>query len=96
MAAPEGGAEQATVADVKHTAADAGQLPARRGWTQRAAARWEREAVVRLLDERLPFDELGSLTDRARLRDQVLTDLAVSRRERVACARSQSRRGWSR
>jgi hypothetical protein len=76
-------------------AADAGQLPARVGWTQRAAARWERDAVARLLDERLPFDELGSLTDRARLRDQVLTDLAASRRERIARARSQARRGWS-
>jgi hypothetical protein len=81
------------VADI---AADAGQLPVRRGWTQRSAAQWERDAIARLLDERLPFDELGSLTDRARLRDRVLTDLAVSRRERIARARSQARRGWSR
>lgn len=84
------------VANVDDITADAGRLPARRAWTERAAARWERHAVTRLLDERLPFDEWGSLTDRARLRDQVLTDLAASRRERITRARSQARRGWSR
>ena len=84
-------------ADLDALTADAGRLPARHGWTQRSAERWERNAVARLLDERLPFDELGSLTDRARLRDRVLTDLARSRRERIARARSQARasRGWS-
>lgn len=72
-------------------AADAGRLPARRVMTARAAARLERRAVMRLVDDRISFERLGSLTDRARLRDQVMADLATSRVERVAAARSQAR-----
>jgi hypothetical protein len=86
-----GTAEQSPEWDRDAIAADVGRLPARRGLTERRAARLERRAVMRLLDERLPFEQLGSLTDRARLRDQVLADLAASRPERVAQARSQAR-----
>jgi hypothetical protein len=75
--------------------ADAGRLPARRVLTMRAAARLERRAVTRLVDDRISFERLGSLTDRTQLRDQVLADLAASRVERVAAARSQARtNGW--
>jgi hypothetical protein len=64
--------------------------------TERRAARLERRAVMRLLDEHVSYEQVGSLTDRARLRDRVLADLAGSRRERVVQARSQARArgGW--
>jgi hypothetical protein len=74
-------------------AAAAEQLPARFARTSRGAARQERRVVTQLVDDRVPFAVLGSLTDRARLRDQVLADLAARRGDRDA-GRSQGR-GWS-
>jgi hypothetical protein len=74
--------------------AAAGQLPARRARTARGAARQERRVVTRLVDERVPFDRLGSLTDRARLREDVLADLATARQQ-TATPMVESGRGWS-
>lgn len=74
-------------------------LPARRMLTQRSAARWQRRTVTRLLDKRVPFEDIESLTERARWREEILATLDGSRREGVAQARSQARerghRGWS-
>jgi hypothetical protein len=78
--------------------AAADQLPTRRARTARGAARQERRAVTRLVDERVPFEQLGSLTDRARLRDQVLADLAAARQSAPApqpAGARESGRGWS-
>jgi hypothetical protein len=78
-------------------AAEAAHLPARRRLTAQAATRLDRRVVTRLVNERVSFDQLASLTDRARLRDQVIADLARSRSERVRDARSRARSGrrWS-
>jgi hypothetical protein len=75
------------------------RLPARRMLTQRAAARWQRRTVTRLLDEFISFENVGSLTERARWRDEILATLDGSRRECVQQARSHARErgrgGWS-
>jgi hypothetical protein len=50
-------------------------------------ARLSRRVVDEVVDEVVPFAELGSLTDRARLREQVMT--------RLADAGQRRGRGWS-
>jgi hypothetical protein len=84
----------AAIADIY---AAAQRLPTRRTLTQRAAARWQRRTVTRLLDEIIDFDSVGSMTERARWREEILADLARSRRDHITQARAQARArgGWS-
>ena len=94
---PDGSAPTPNTAAIADIYAAAQRLPARRTLTQRVAARWQRRTVTQLLDEVIGFDNVGSLTERARWREGILADLARSRRDHVTQARAHARArgGWS-